>query len=144
MFYMEIKQTMRLARYQTQALAADLPDAGFFTWDVPENVVYADSALASLFGLDPVATEKGLPIENYLDRVHPEDLPRLAKTISDSIVAHRPQQEVYRVLNIHEKYVTVSSLGRGFRDNNGEPVRYVGIVIPADEGTEIPTSRVFM
>ncbi|MBN7808357.1 PAS domain-containing protein [Agrobacterium rosae] len=126
---------MHLHHYQTQIFRTELPDAGFYTWDVPENVLYADRALASLFGLDPIEAEKGLPIENYLKRVHPDDLPRLAKTISDSIVAHRPQQEIYRVMNLDGRYVTVSSFGRGFRDNDDQPVRYVGIVIPKEDAT---------
>lgn len=28
----------------------DIPDIGFFSWDISEHIVYADSALADLFG----------------------------------------------------------------------------------------------
>lgn len=124
---------MRTDHYQIETFETDIPDAGFFTWDVPENVVYADRALADLFGLDSLEAERGLPIEIYLERVHPEDLPQLARAIRDSIVAHRPQQEIYRVLNIEGHYVTVSSFGRAFRDSKNDPVRYVGIVVPSVE-----------
>jgi PAS domain-containing protein len=86
----------------------------------------------ALFGLEPTSAETGLPIEIYLERVHPEDRPRLAKTIRDSIVGHHPQQEAYRVLSTIGNYVSVASYGRVFRDAAGNPVRYVGIVIPAD------------
>ncbi|WJH38427.1 PAS domain-containing protein (plasmid) [Aliirhizobium terrae] len=106
------------------------PEVGFFTWDVPENILYADRALADLFGLDPKVSSQGSPIEAYLDRVHPEDRSRLAKTIRDSIVADRPQQESYRVKNTEGHYVFVTGFGRGFRDQDGDIVRYVGIVIP--------------
>lgn len=129
---------MRTNQYQIESFATDLPDAGFYSWDVPENIVYADGALAHLFGLDPAESEKGLPIEIYLKRVHPEDLPRLAKTISDSIIAHRPQQETYRVLDADGRYVTVSSFGRCFRNSEDQPARYVGIVIPTSEAAVEP------
>jgi len=109
------------------------PDAGFFTWDVPDNLLYADGALARLFGMTEASAEQGLPIEDYLARVHPEDLPRLAKAIRDSIVEHTAQQENYRVLNSEGLYVSVSSFGKGFRDKAGVPVRYVGIVVPIDQ-----------
>lgn len=109
------------------------PDAGFFTWDVPDNLIYADGALAHLFGIDEDDAEQGLPIEIYLARVHPEDQPHLAKAIRDSIVEHTPQQEFYRVRNAENHYVSVMSFGKGFRDKNGVPIRYVGIVVPAAE-----------
>ncbi|MGF9567762.1 PAS domain-containing protein [Neorhizobium sp. BT27B] len=116
------------------------PDACFFTWDVPDNLLYADGALARLFGMAEASAEQGLPIEDYLARVHPEDLPRLAKAIRDSIVEHTAQQENYRVLNSDGRYVSVSSFGKGFRDKTGAPVRYVGIVVPVEQPAE--TARV--
>jgi PAS domain-containing protein len=121
-------------KFESALMSDDVPDAGFYTWDIPENILYADSALAELFGIDPRSAETGLPIDIYLERVHPEDRPRLAKTIRDSIVGHHPQQETYRVLNALGLYVPVASYGRGFRDATGNPVRYVGIVIPDQPG----------
>jgi len=109
-------------------------EVGFFTSDITDNTLYADGALANLFGLEPAETANGLPIEVYLRRVHPEDRPRLAKTIRDSIVANRPQQETYRVCNKSGMYTLVTGYGRGFRRLNGDTVRYVGVVVPA-EGT---------
>lgn len=116
--------------FVAQATGEAPAEVGFFTWDVPENVLYADGALADLFGLDPKISSQGLPIEAYLDRVHPEDRPRLAKTIRDSIVTDRPQNETYRVMNTEGNYVFVTGFGRGFRTQDGEIARYVGIVVP--------------
>ncbi|MEB2846697.1 PAS domain-containing protein [Endobacterium cereale] len=118
--------------FKSALMTESVPDAGFYTWDLPENILYADGALSALFGLDPSAAETGLPIEAYLERVHPDDRPRLAKTISDSIVGHHPQQETYRVMSALGYYTTVASYGRVFRDASGNPCRYVGIVIPAE------------
>lgn len=118
--------------FQSVLMGDGVPDAGFYSWDIPENTLYADSALSTLFGLDPELAEAGLPIETYLERVHPDDRPRLAKTIRDSIVSHCPQQEIYRVLTATGAYIPVASYGRGFRDATGNPIRYVGIVIPTD------------
>ncbi|MCE6076812.1 PAS domain-containing protein [Agrobacterium vitis] len=117
--------------FESVLIGEQVPDAGFYAWDIPDNILYADSALAALFGLDAGMAERGLSIEDYLERVHLDDRPRLAKTIRDSIVGHHPQQEVYRVLDMSGTYVTVASYGRGFLDAAGSPNRYVGIVIPA-------------
>ncbi len=124
--------------FSSQLFGGDTPDAGFFTWDIPENILYADGALADLFGVDPEEAERGLPIETYLDRVHPDDRSRLARVISDSITAHVNQQETYRVLGSHGRYATVASFGRGFRDRDGLPRRYVGIVVPASDVEPVP------
>lgn len=108
------------------------PKAGFFSWDVGGNIVRADKALALLFGLDWEAAAAGLTLEVYMARVHPEDRPRLARKIRDRILADRPQQETYRVLNSFNIYGWVTGYGRGFRDGYGDTVSYVGIVVPAD------------
>jgi hypothetical protein len=39
----------------------DDAEAGIFTWSLADNVLYADSAVAALFGLNPMATLLGLP-----------------------------------------------------------------------------------
>lgn len=126
-----MRQVMELTSEEV-VVGNSVPDAGFYSWDIPDDKLYADSALSSLFGLDSDAAEKGLPIVAYLARVHPEDRPELAKAIRDSIVSHVAQQETYRVLNSMSLYVRVASYGRVFRDESGNPVRFVGIIIPAD------------
>ena len=62
-------------------------DKGIFTWDIEKNIVFADRAVARLHGLNPEETVRGLPIEVYLARVHPDDRPRLAEGITETIVA---------------------------------------------------------
>lgn len=126
----------------SQLFGGDTPDAGFFTWDISENKLYADGALADLFGVDPAEAERGLPVEAYLDRVHPDDRSRLARVIRDSIIAHVNQQETHWVIDSCGRYATVASFGRGFRDRNGMPLRYVGIVVPASD-VEPVTGRSF-
>ncbi|MBB3590779.1 PAS domain-containing protein [Rhizobium sp. BK529] len=108
-------------------------DAGIYTWDIVRNLVFADSALAELFGLDPNATVRGLPLEDYLARVHPDDRPGLAKKISEVLVADIAQQSTYRVLGRDGRYRMVAAFGRAFRDQSGSPVLYSGIVVPAAE-----------
>ena len=125
--------------FSSTDLEDEVPDAGFFTWDVPEDVLYADGALARLFGINELEAEQGLPLEVYLARVHPDDQPHLAKALRNSIVHHAPQQEFYRVRNANDEYVNVMSFGKGFRDKNGVPIRYVGIVVPAFSSE--PTSQ---
>ena len=106
-------------------------DAGIFTWDIEKNLVFADSALAELFGLDANDTLCGMPLEDYLQRVHPEDRPALAKIISTTIIAEVPQQGTYRVEGSDGRFRSVAAFGRAFRNRDGSPVLYSGIVVPS-------------
>ncbi len=107
----------------------DTADSGIFTWDITQDLVYADSALAELFGLIATETNRGLPLKLYLDRVHPEDRPYLAKEIAATMVGGRAQQSTYRVKTRGGHYVSVVAFGRCFRDRKDTPVLYSGIVV---------------
>lgn len=116
--------------FTTKLVEPTPPEAGLYTWDIEKDLLFADPALADLFGLDPDSAASGLPFRLYLDRVHPDDRGRLARAISDVIVADIPQQSTYRVLNATGAYVSVEAFGRAFRDAQGKPVHYAGIVVP--------------
>ncbi|OCJ12891.1 diguanylate cyclase [Rhizobium sp. AC44/96] len=118
--------------FATQISGDRMPDTGLFTWDMNDDLVYADSALAELFGLDPTETERGLPVQTYLDRVHPDDVAALAKQISDAIIAQHPTVQHYRSQKADGSYVRVSAFGRCFRDREDNPIHYAGIVVPAE------------
>lgn len=118
--------------FVTEISGDRMPGTGLFTWDMNKDLVYADSALAELFGLDSAETERGLPVQAYLDRVHPEDVAELAKQISDAIIAQHPTIQHYRSKKADGSYVRVSAFGRCFRDREDNPVHYAGIVVPAE------------
>ncbi|AHG45418.1 diguanylate cyclase [Rhizobium leguminosarum bv. trifolii CB782] len=110
-------------------------EPGIFTWDLATDTVYADSALAILFGLDPAQTVAGLPIIKYLDRIHPDDKPSVAKAISDSVITGNPYRHDYRVFDRSGQIVAVAAFGRCFRDEAGNPSHYAGIVFPTNDHT---------
>lgn len=116
---------------------ADISDAGLFTWDIPDNTLYADGAIAELFGLDAGEAALGLPLERYIERIHPEDRPRIIRAIRDSILAAASKHEAYRVRGADDTYVHVECFTRGFCDKDGMPIRYAGIVVPASDVTPI-------
>lgn len=105
-------------------------DSGVFTWDVATDQFFADSAFALLFGLDPVETMSGLPMEQYLGRVHPEDKARVAKAVHEAVVSGHPCQQNYRVRSAKGIYTEIMAFGRCFRNVDGTPSQYAGIVFP--------------
>jgi hypothetical protein len=84
-------------------------------------MLYADSAVAALFGLDPRLTACGLSIAGCLASVHPEDKPALAKRISDAVIDGEPYNAAYRIVNATGQIRHVMSFGRCFRDKTGDP-----------------------
>jgi len=112
---------------------SDAEEPGIFTWELATDKVYADSALANLFGLDPEQTLTGLPVIRYLDRIHPDDKPSVAKAISESVITGNPYRCDYRVFDRSGQIVAVAALGRCFRDEDGNPSQYAGIVFPTND-----------
>lgn len=114
--------------------AADLAEAGVFTWDLGTDTVYADTTLAALFGFDAEVAQSGQPIIHFLDRIDAADKPRIAQAIHEAIVTGAAYQQDYDILRPDGTRASVSAFGRCFRDAAGTPSHYAGIVCPkADE-----------
>lgn len=105
-------------------------DLGVFTWDISSDQFFADSAFATLFGLDPHETMAGLPMERYINRVHPEDKARVARSVHDAVVSGLPCQQNYRVQSAAGNFTEIMAFGRCFRNADGTPSQYAGIVFP--------------
>lgn len=108
-------------------------DAGLFAWDLASDKLYADSALANLFGIDKADAERGLPLTRYVVRVHTEHRAALAYAIRQAIITGQPFQESYRVYKSNGEVVRILGFGRCFRDSCDEPRFYAGIVFPVPE-----------
>ena len=121
--------------------ANDMPqEAGVYTWHVPTNILFADRAVALLFGMDPADTVKGKPLEAYLARVHPDDLPDLAKSIHDTIAYGEVFQMTYRVFGRNGIANRIAAFGRCFRDDLGQPSHYSGVICTAEIKPAAPPS----
>lgn len=113
-------------------------ESGVFTWDLATNVLHADAALAELFGLDPLSTIAGMPLEAYVARIHTEDRPGVAAAIRASIITGEAYHEEYRVIDGTGSAREVMAFGRCFRDADGIPSQYAGIVFPLMDRSEVP------
>ncbi|WP_246091634.1 PAS domain-containing protein [Aliirhizobium smilacinae] len=107
-------------------------EAGIYTWCLEDDILYGDTALAALFGLDPAATLRGLSVTDYIARVHPDDQGKVAQLIREAVEDGRPYRAKYRVVNASGLIRPVMAFGRCFRDRTGIPVHYAGIVHSLD------------
>jgi PAS domain-containing protein len=116
--------------HPTKGSAELCEEAGIYTWCLGDDALYADTALAILFGLDPANTLSGLPVTDYLARIHPDDQDTVADLIRTAVEGGQPYQAEYRVVDASGRIRPVMAFGRCFRDRTGVPVHYAGIVHP--------------
>lgn len=108
-------------------------EAGIFTWVVESNLIFGDTLVASLFGLDPRQTVKGLPFESYLARVHEEDRAETKRLIKQAILDGQSYHAEHRLMNASGAYRWSVAMGRCFQNENSMPLFFSGIVYPIDQ-----------
>lgn len=110
------------------AMAFSSTEAGIFHWRIDCNIVQGDSCIASFFGLGEKELEAGLPIEHFIDRIHPDDKSDVARAIRAAIVSGKSYQETYRIVRPDKSIIKVVAIGQCFRDHAGVPAHYSGII----------------
>jgi PAS domain-containing protein len=101
---------------------------GIWDWDVANDLNHLDPNCAELFGMDPAEAKKGLPRSKYLGAVHPDDLPRINRSLS-SILAKGGVYEVeYRIIQ-NDRLKKVHARGFCTLDSSGRPERLPGAIM---------------
>ncbi|MGN2252436.1 sensor histidine kinase [Frateuria sp. GZRe12] len=106
---------------------------GTWLWDIPGNRVVVDCRLARAFSLDPVEGATGLPLETFLERIHPQDLPEVEVRIQESIDHGVPYRCQYRIRQPDESYLWVEASGRCEYDEDGKPTCFPGLMVDVQE-----------
>lgn len=106
--------------------------SGIYTWVISADTVYSDSLVAEVFGFGEREARNGLPLGDYLARIHADDLPRVAEAIQATVLSGRPYSEQYRVCRPDGSMVQITAFGSCFHDKTGAPSHYSGILFPAD------------
>ncbi len=106
----------------------DANSVGFYSWVVPENKVYGDQVIASIFGVPDQELASGAPIERVIRYINEGDRQRVAKSIHDAILTGFTYQENYRITHPDGRQIDVAANGRCLRDAEGVPYIYSGTV----------------
>ncbi|MFL1419983.1 ATP-binding protein [Pseudomonas fildesensis] len=119
------EQRLQLALAATDAV-------GTWDWDIGEDRFIADAHFAYLHGVDP--GDAGLlPISDYLQGVHPEDLGTVARSIKHCITHGTEYAEEYRLLQADGEVRWVFARGRCYKDHHGRPARFLGAALDLTE-----------
>lgn len=106
---------------------------GTWDWDIEDNLVTADDRFAALYGVSPGQAATGLPIEDFLGAIHPDDRQRAISEISDSLKDAGPVRFEYRILAEDGSVRWVVASGRVITDGKGKAVRLPGVVVDITE-----------
>ncbi len=121
------------ALYEAQRrlkIALSAGSISIFLWDMTRNVVVGDENLAKTFGIDAdLVTQKGLPLEDFLKKIHPEDLPYVREAITAAINSRNPFEAEYRTFNYSNQYRWMLARGRVEYDQSGKPVSFHGTLL---------------
>lgn len=134
----QLKQTEANLREADSMLASALAAGSVYTWRwrVQENLVSTDAAFANLFGVDPEAARQGLPIEFFLEGMHPDDRESVAAAIQTAIDTREEYLAEYRVRSINgERWV--AARGRVEYDAEGKPISFPGAISDITERKHI-------
>jgi PAS domain S-box-containing protein len=101
---------------------------GTWDWDVANNSVTSDSRFAELYGVDPLRAGLGLPIEEFLGSIHPDDAARVGEEITEALSTGAEYKSEYRLVT-ERGVVWVLASGRPRLDAAGKAVRFPGIVV---------------
>ncbi|MBD2196139.1 MULTISPECIES: PAS domain-containing protein [Calothrix] len=97
-------------------------------WHIPDNRVITDRSSAHLFGVDPESAAAGLPIEQFINAIHPEDLPLVSAAIKRAIAYREDYVVEYRIINAEQQERWVIARGRVEYDANGKAIAFPGVL----------------
>jgi PAS domain S-box-containing protein len=121
----EAEEQLRHSQAQL-AQAQQIARMGSWEWDLIENKVTWSDETKRLYARTP--EDAGAPMENCLERVHPDDLARVNKIMAESLRTREPFVCEHRV-NLPDGTQRII-LGRGeiVLNDEGVPARMLGVV----------------
>jgi signal transduction histidine kinase len=114
---------------------------GTWFWDLPSDSFTVDAAFAQSFGLDPALGRTGIPLEQIIATVHPDDREGLIVAIEGVIARGGPYAHPYRVRRSDGHYYWIEANGRVDQDEDGTPRSFPGVLINIDERRAIEADR---
>ena len=120
---------LREAEDFTRLALHSVGGVGIWTADLQARTYICDAAIADLYGIDPVRAAGGVPAEELMSNIHPEDLPALATEIAGSLTSGKDANFEYRLRHPDGVVRWVHSRWRTYLDEHGQPLRRTGIGI---------------
>lgn len=112
---------------------------GTWTYSISENKFYADPLTCSFFNIDYLEGGRGLPLERYINSMHPGDKERFRINTQRNIREGSCHSETFRVPSLSGSSRVMLSSGYFYCDSHGCPILCSGYTI--DVGKAADSSR---
>jgi len=123
-----IEQTALLLKSEQQLkYVLDATGDGIWDWNISTGHISHNQRWLEILRLDTNVTST--LVEDYKNRIHPEDLLRVLEAINASLQKNTKYSIEYRMIRSDQSIVWVSDIGMVVeRSTNGDPLRMVGAI----------------
>jgi PAS domain S-box-containing protein len=108
------------------SLAQKAAEIGSWDWDLKTNDLEWSDTIEPMFGFR--TGQFGKTYEAFLKCVHPQDCEKIIKGVNDCIESRKEYDVEHRIIWPNGVVRWISEIGNVIRDQDGEPVRMLGIV----------------
>ncbi len=140
---MWVRQEQELVRNR-ERLAFALNSAGMigtFDWHIASGLFFPDTRLAQLLGSRAKGADQGMPVDDFLAAVHPDDIRRVRDSLDRAIADKDKYSEEYRLLGHDGAWHWVIARGECLYDHEGRPARFPGAIVEISELKESEEAR---
>lgn len=121
------QETLRVSEERLSLAFAASGSLGWWDWDIPNNRLYAGEHFARMYGVDPDLAAEGVPLDAFVNGIHPEDRDWVSQRIQHAVETAGEFAEEYRLLAADGTVTWVYARGRCYHDAAGQPLRYPGV-----------------
>jgi diguanylate cyclase (GGDEF)-like protein/PAS domain S-box-containing protein len=115
------------------SLASRGANVGLFDWDIPQSYIYLSPRWKGLLGY--ADEEMGSQIEEWITRIHPQDLHIFNAILSDERLQGKDRVECeLRMQHRDGRYLWMQCTGVVLRDENNETIRFAGSLADITKG----------
>ncbi|MCB0210178.1 MAG: PAS domain-containing protein [Anaerolineae bacterium] len=119
-----VEENLRESETRFQ-LAVQAANVGLWDWNIQKNIVHYSPEWKRQIGYDD--DEITTAFSEWEDRVHPDDIERMRKTITAYLKKPWPNyEEEFRLRHKDGSYLWILTTASLFHDENGQPVRMLG------------------
>ncbi|KQM69793.1 PAS domain-containing protein [Xylophilus sp. Leaf220] len=103
--------------------------AGTWFWDVAQDRFTGDRRFAQCFSLDPDMLDKGVPLADVVQSIHPEDEPEVQRKVREALARGGPYRAEYRVRQPGGGYRWIEANGAVTLGEDGRAASFPGVLV---------------
>ncbi len=131
------QEVLLAAEERTRLVLEAMDGVGVWTYDVAADRFSSDASFAGLYGFDASEQSNGVTMTEILARIHPDDLPRVMKSIADAREATDDGEIEYRLLRPDGSIRWIMTRSHVLLDADGRPETAIGVGVDVTRQREL-------